>query len=117
MESRLARVKDQAMARTTRVVLTCDLHGDDTDAVTTLAIGNNGARYELDVCEEHLNELTGAGRRLRNRRKGRAAGTKKAAKKSSARKARTRRRGSADPAVVREWAKAKGYDISDRGRI
>ena len=28
------------MAKTTRVVLTCDLHGDDTDAVTTITVAD-----------------------------------------------------------------------------
>ena len=47
------------MAKTTRVVLTCDLHGDGTDAVTTISIGDGTARYDLDVCQLHLDELTG----------------------------------------------------------
>ena len=102
------------MARTTRVVLTCDLHGDDTDAIATVQLANNGTRYELDVCEEHLNELTGAGRRLRNRRKGRSGTTKRTAKKAPARRSRRR---SADPSAVREWARANGYSVGDRGRI
>ena len=63
------------MAKTTRVVLTCDLHGDSTDAVTTLRLDNGTARYELDLCQTHLDELTGAGRRLRARRRTSGAGS------------------------------------------
>jgi hypothetical protein len=46
------------VAKTTRVVLTCDLHGDGTEAVTTIRLDNGTARYELDLCQTHLGELT-----------------------------------------------------------
>lgn len=103
------------MAKTTRVVLTCDLHGDGTEAVTTIRIDNGTARYELDLCQSHLDELTGAGRRLRPRRRtaaARTAGTRTAAAKTG-----RRGRGAPDTAAVREWARAHGYTVSDRGRI
>ena len=57
------------MAKTTRVMLTCDLHGDGTEAVTTIRMDNGTARYELDLCQSHFDELTGAGMRLRPRRR------------------------------------------------
>jgi hypothetical protein len=105
------------MAKTTRVVLTCDLHGDGTEAVTTIRMDNGTARYELDLCQSHFDELTGAGRRRRPRgRTGGARSATKAANKTTAAKAR-RRRGSRDTAAVREWARAHGYTVSDRGRI
>ena len=47
------------MAKTTRVVLTCDLHGDGTEAVTTIRMDNGTARFELDLCQSHFDELTG----------------------------------------------------------
>lgn len=107
------------MAKTTRVVLTCDLHGDDTDAVTTLTISDGNARYELDVCEPHLEELTGPARRVRARGRGAAAKSTRrpagASKKRAARKGRGRR--TVDIAAVREWARANGYTVGDRGRI
>ena len=106
------------MAKTTRVVLTCDLHGDDTEAVTTIRMDNGTARYELDLCQSHFDELTGAGRRLRPRRRtGGARSTTKAANKSAAAKTRRRGRGAQDTAAVREWARANGHTVSDRGRI
>jgi hypothetical protein len=108
------------MAKTTRVVLTCDLHGDGTDAVTTLTVSDGNARYELDVCEAHLEELTGPARRIRSRRRGAAAkSTRRPAatstKKRAARKGRGRR--AVDTAAVREWARGNGYTVGDRGRI
>ena len=106
------------MAKTTRVVLTCDLHGDDTGAVTTIRMDNGTARYELDVCQAHFDELTGAGRRLRPRRRtGAARSTTKAANKAATAKTRRRGRGAPDTAAVREWARANGHTVSDRGRI
>ena len=105
------------MAKTTRVVLTCDLHGDNTEAVTTIRMDNGTARYELDLCQSHFDELTGAGRRLRpHRRAGGARSAAKAANKATA-KTRRRRRGAPDTAAVREWARANGHTVSDRGRI
>jgi Lsr2 len=108
------------MAKTTRVVLVCDLHGDGTEAVTTIRMDNGTARYELDLCQSHFDELTGAGRRLRSRRRtGGGRSATKAANKAAGATTKIRRRGggSLDTAAVREWARAHGYPVSDRGRI
>jgi Lsr2 len=106
------------MAKTTRVVLTCDLHNDGTEAVTTIRMDNGTARYELDLCQSHFEELTGAGRRLRPRRRtGGARSATSAAKKTAAAKTPGRDRGAPDTAAVREWARAHGHAVSDRGRI
>jgi hypothetical protein len=106
------------MAKTTRVVLTCDLHGDGTEAVTTIRLDNGTARYELDLCQTHLDELAGAARRLRPRRRtGGAGSATKAAQRTAPATTRRRRRGARDAAAVREWARTHGYTVSDRGRI
>jgi Lsr2 len=106
------------MAKTTRVVLTCDLHSDGTEAVSTIRLDNGTARYELDLCQTHLDELTGAGRRLRPRRRtGGAGSATKAAQRTAPATTRRRSRGALDAAAVREWARAHGYTVSDRGRI
>ena len=105
------------MAKTTRVVLTCDLHRDGTEAVTTIRMDNGATRYELDLCQSHFDELTGAGRRLPPRR--RTGGARSATKAANKAAAKTRRRGggAVDTAAVREWARAHGHTVSDRGRI
>jgi hypothetical protein len=106
------------VAKTTRVVLTCDLHGDGTEAVTTIRMDNGTARYELDLCQSHFDELTEAGRRLRPRRRtGGAPSAAKAAKKVARARSRPRGRGAQDTAAVREWARVNGYTVSNRGRI
>ena len=104
------------MAKTTRVVLTCDLHGDDTDADTTITLANGKARYELDVCQSHFDELTAAARRVRQRRRARTTATSKRrpAKKSTQTNSW---RKPVDTAAVRAWAHSEGYEIGDRGRI
>ena len=69
-------------------------------------------------CGSRFDELSGAGRRLRRRRRtGGAGAATKAANKTAAAKPRRRRRGGRDTAAVREWARAHGYAVSDRGRI
>ena len=99
-------------------MLTCDLHGDGTEAVTTIRMDNGTARYELDLCQSHFDELTGAGRRLRPRRRtGGAGSATSAAKKTAAAKTPRHDRGARDTAAVREWARAHGHTVSDRGRI
>jgi hypothetical protein len=106
------------MAKTTRVVLTCDLHGDGTEAVTTIRMDNGTARYELDLCQAHFDELAGAGRRLRQRRRtGGPRSATNAPNKATAAKTRRRGRGAKDSGAVREWARANGHTVSDRGRI
>jgi len=104
------RCKLEYVAKTTRVVLTCDLHGDGTEAVTTIRLDNGTVRYELDLCQTHLGELTGAGRRLRPRRRtGGAGSATKAANKTAAVKTRRRGGGALDTAAVREWALGHGF--------
>jgi hypothetical protein len=106
------------MAKTTRVVLVCDLHGDGTEAVATIRMDNGTARYELDLCQSHFDELCGAGRRHRRRRRtGGAGAATKAPIRTTATKSGRRGRGGLDTAAVREWAREHGYTVSDRGRI
>jgi hypothetical protein len=85
---------------------------DDIDARTTetLTFGLDGRTYEIDLSRrdaqalrETLAPYISAARRVRGRSRG--------------------GRGSAHPRepargrAIREWARASGYDVSDRGRI
>jgi hypothetical protein len=115
--------EENSLAKTNRVVLTCDLHGDDTDAVATIQIANGTVRYELDVCQEHLEQLTGTARRVRPRKSTGAVASpkrrtaKRATRKGAATGRRSRPRERVDTTGVREWARANGYTVGDRGRI
>ncbi len=117
------------MARTTRVVLTCDLHDDGTEAASTVLLVDGGVRAELDLCRAHIDELFGSGRKVRGTRGGAAGGrtrdranaktntkAKAKAKASGARRAASRPAGPS-PSAIREWAAANGHAVSGRGRI
>ncbi len=103
------------MGQKIEVQLTCDLHDKETPAVETVAFGVDGYAYEFELCNKHLDEFhkamsgyVAAARRAGPPRRGRAA----------AGGARGGRR--SDPgelAVVRDWARANGWKVSDRGRI
>jgi hypothetical protein len=108
------RLEVSPMARKVQVNLVDDIDG--TDAAETLRFGLDGTNYEIDLNEKHAAKLRGAlekyvasGRKLGRGhpvvvRRGRAGGTP----------ARSDR---AQNQAVREWAKRKGIEVSERGRI
>jgi hypothetical protein len=102
------------MAKTTIVQLTDDIDG--SEAVEELTFGIRGVEYEIDLSakniaalEKALDKYVGAGRRLSK--------SKVAPSGGSVRRVRARSGGKEDLGALREWARANGYDISDRGRI
>lgn len=84
---------------------------DDTDAsraAETVSFALDGVSYEIDLSEENAAALRSAlapwvesGRR--------AGGARKAASKAS--------KGTSDAADIRVWARGKGIEVSERGRI
>lgn len=97
------------MATLTQVTLTCDVCGKAKD-VETRTIGLDGTTYQIDLCPKDGKSLSKA-----------AAGYVSNARTITTRRAargnghRTRSR--SETAAVRDWAKASGLEISDRGRI
>ena len=99
------------MAQKVNIVLVDDLDG--TEATETVSFGLDGTTYEIDLNDAnasslrealsgyvgHARKVTGGGRRTR-----RSAGSS-----SSSSSSRTK--------DVREWAKAQGMEVSERGRI
>jgi hypothetical protein len=93
------------MARKTVVTLTDDLDGSEASKTVTFAV--DGASYELDLSDKNaakfekaLAPFVAAGRKVRNgqqRRKSPSSGV--------------------DVPAVRAWAKANGYEVSNRGRV
>lgn len=95
------------MAQKVNIVLVDDLDG--TEATETVTFGLDGTTYEIDLNDAnaaalreamsgyvgHARKVTGGARRSRK-----AAGSS-----------------SANTKDVREWAKAQGMDVSERGRI
>lgn len=116
------------MARKVLTVLTCDLHDKEVEAVESIEFAVRGVSYEIDVCGAHAKKLdealgpfTSAARESASRPRPAAAARRgSAAKPGRQRPARSRDgavRGRDDVAKIREWARAHGHTVADRGRI
>lgn len=95
------------MAQKVSIVLVDDLDG--TEATETVSFALDGTSYEIDLTDAnaaalrealggyvgHARKVTGGGRRTRKASTGSSNNTKD----------------------VREWAKAQGMEVSERGRI
>jgi hypothetical protein len=115
------------VAQKVQVIVTCDLHDDDSEGVETIQFGFDGHDYELDLCAEHAEQVHEQLQGLIShaRRAGRSRGTRKsAATRSRADGATKAAAPSPAPSdrerlkAIREWARANGHpDLSSRGRI
>ena len=98
------------MAQKIQILLIDDLDGSAAEG--TVRFGLDGTEYEIDLNAGHARELRDALARYVDAAR-RAGG--------SARKpARVSRRGPAgglDTTEVREWARAQGIEVKDRGRV
>ena len=102
------------MARQTQVVLTCDVHDGVADAAETVAFTVEGASYECDLCEPHLEEFREAVEIW-------SSHARPTRTRSGTRRPGSRRRGEAgnrpSTNTVRTWARSQGLDVADRGRL
>ena len=103
------------MAQRVNVVLVDDLDG--SDAAETVSFGLDGVDYEIDLNDEHAEALrealslyVGHGRRTGGRRR-------RAAAASAGRASSTSSSEGASAAEIREWARANGWDVPERGRV
>ena len=120
------------MARKSKVVLVCDRHRGEVEAVASVEVALDGDRRRMDLCAEHIAEFQkaikpwtsiGAGGRTRRSAKpagtGRtrraAAGTNGAGTKAAAKGAADA--GPVDANAIRAWARDNGYTVGARGRI
>jgi len=96
------------MAQKVSILLVDDLDG--TEATQTVAFGLDGTDYEIDLNDGHADTLRDALAQYvghaRKVGKGKGRSTQKVATT-----------GTGDKAAVREWAKAQGMEVSERGRI
>lgn len=96
------------MAQKTMVILEDDIDGGEADETVTFAL--DGTAYEIDLNVKNAAALRDA-----------FAPFIGAARKAGRPRPTARvRRGNARPAdlgAVRDWARANGYQVSDRGRI
>lgn len=96
------------MAQRVEVVLIDDLDGGDAAETVTFAL--DGVTYEIDLSERNANKL-----------RDELAHWTGHARRSGATRGGARKRGTtakrSDLSSVREWARANGRTVSDRGRI
>ena len=95
------------MAQRTQIVFTDDLDGGPAD--TTVSFAVDGTAYEIDLSAAHAEELRAALQPF-------VAGARRVGG-SSRRNGKSARPGGPAPSSVREWAKAEGIKVSDRGRV
>ena len=98
------------MVQRVEVVLLDDVDGGAAEETVTFAV--DGVSYEIDLSEKNARKLrddlakwTGHARR---------SGASRGARRRSTSAAPAKR---TDLAEVREWARANGHQVSDRGRI
>jgi hypothetical protein len=98
------------MVQRVEILLTDDLDGSKIPAGKgeTVVFALDGKSYEIDLCARHaaalraaLGPYVGAGRPVNNSRGRRV----------------TRTTVGADARTVKEWARANGYEVKDRGRV
>jgi hypothetical protein len=97
------------MAQKVQILLIDDLDGGE--AAGTVRFGLDGTNYEIDLNSTHTDELRGVlGPYLSHaRRIGDAA-------RRATRRGHQGNDGS-DTAKIREWARAQGIDVKERGRV
>jgi nucleoid-associated protein Lsr2 len=95
-----------AVAQRVHIVLEDDLDGSTADE--TVTFGLDGVTYEIDLSKKNAAKLRDA-----------LAGYVGVARRVPGRGARRRGRSGSGPSAsqVREWARAHGYEVSDRGRV
>ena len=103
------------MARQRQIIetVTCDICGEQTDDATAVTLGWGREQWELDLCPTHNAELsaqfdqwTAKARRATSGRSS-SSGSRRASTFGT----------TTDANAVREWAKASGYKVGEKGRI
>ena len=97
------------MAQKIQVVLEDDLDGGSADE--TVVFGLDGTNYEIDLNKKNAAKLRDALAPWV------AAGRRTGGSRGGARRGRGRSSRSSQAGDVRTWARANGYEVSERGRI
>ena len=106
------------MAQQTTVRFVDDLDG--SEAVGTVTFALESRAYEIDLSDENTDKLHDAlapfiehGRQVG----GRGAGRGRRAQTQSSEEKKPARSNREETAAIREWARANGHKVNDRGRI
>ena len=98
------------MAQKIQTLFVDDLDGSEAEG--TVRFGLDGTEYEIDLNAKHAKELRNA--LARYAAAGRRSG---ASTRRPARSGRKAQPNAPNTTEVREWAKAQGIDVKDRGRV
>ena len=108
------------MATRTTVLIVDDLDG--SEGAESLSFALDGASYEIDLSEKNAGKLRDAlatyvasARRVDGGRRG--PGRPKAVKAVKASRGSRTAPDREQTAAIREWARANGYEVSERGRL
>lgn len=97
------------MAQKVQITLIDDVTGEP--AQETVSFGLDGSNYEIDLTTENAVELRASiAKWVKSARR-------VAATRGGARRGRSVRHSGSNANAVREWARANGYTVSERGRI
>ena len=102
------------MARKIQVLLTCDFDDDDTPAVETVTFSYDGGTYAFEACQAHLDEFNETMQHFVAHARREGSAPRGGGRTNSA---GGHRAGRASLGDIREWARANGYKVSNRGRI
>jgi hypothetical protein len=112
MSARIIELNEDSMAQKVQVVLVDDLDGGHADETVTFSL--DGVSYEIDLSHENaaamrdaFAQYVGHGRRTGSARRTAARGSGRG--KGGG--------GVENPSEIREWAKAQGITVNERGRI
>lgn len=110
------------MAQKTIVTLVDDLTGEEAEDITTVEFALDGVTYEIDLDDKNSARLrdaladyiaaarrTGGRRSSGRRRSGAGTGTPRATSPGGYDRETSKQ--------IRQWAKAQGFEVSDRGRV
>ncbi|WP_132991903.1 histone-like nucleoid-structuring protein Lsr2 [Gordonia zhaorongruii] len=97
------------MAKKTVIKIVDDIDGVELDEYETVRWSLDGKNYEFDTSPERAEEF-------RNHVATYVAASR-SVNRAPARRAAAAGRSSSNTRVVREWANANGFTVSDRGRI
>ena len=98
------------MAQKIQILFIDDLDGSEAEG--TIRFGLDGTEYEIDLNAEHAQALRDALARYVQAARRAGGGARR-----PARGGRRAPAGGVDSTEVREWAKAQGIDVKDRGRV
>ena len=101
------------MAQKVQVLLVDDLDGTTADETVTFSL--DGVSHEIDLTTDHAKQLRDAfttwvasARKVSGRSAGRAVRGAGNPRRSG---------GASEATAIREWARANGHNVSERGRI